>query len=312
MNSTSINDSFVLIYESWFLPIDVITNVCILIGIILALVFFIFILHDKTCHTVPMLLVGNSCFIGIIFGIVMYAMNLFKLLNDVQQNVYRDFFCNCRGYLGYATCSILNFSYFLQAMYRYVRVVYPNRLFYQTAKFQLLLIVLTWLFGIFYPFHFLFTGEILYDIRNQICQLPLHLSFSIIYMANFAYMTPVALTFIVYMKLVYYVKKMGKRITPANVLSRAKKDLQMVKRTVVLVSILIIYCLPYAVFIFLSFIITIPTYHFRISYVFIDASYLFVMIILFQFTDPLKTSIKRKFLRPQNDIAPTVIATIIS
>jgi hypothetical protein len=46
----------------------------------------------------------------------------------------------------------------------------------------------------------------------------------------------------------------------------------------------------------------IPKYHFRISYIFIDASYLFVMIALFQFTDPLKTSIMKKLNRQPNII----------
>jgi hypothetical protein len=188
-------------------------------------------------------------------------------------------------------------SYLLQAIYRFIRIVYPTRLFYQSVKFQLFLICLTWIFGYLYPIVFLVRGEILYNIDNQICQLPLHLSFSIIYMANFAYITPVFLTMIIYLKLVRYVKAMSVRVTLVNTLSRARRELKMVRRTVILVSILIVYCFPYAMFIFLSFFIVIPKYHFRISYVFIDASYLFVMIALFQFTDPLKASIMKTIHR---------------
>lgn len=294
-------------FEPWFIPIDISTNICIILSLILSTIFFIIIIHDKTCRTIPMLLVGNSCLIGIVFGIVIYSMSLFRLLNDIKHIEYKDFFCSFRGYIGYASCSTLNFSFFLQAMYRFLKIIYPTRLYFQSAKFQLFLICLTWIFGILYPLAFLFAGEILYNVPNQICQLPLHLSFSIIYMANFAYIIPVSLTMLIYLKLVLYVKKMGQRVAPVNKLNRARRELKMLQRTVILISILIIYCLPYATFIFLSFFITIPKYHFRISYVFIDSSYLFVMIALFQFTDPLKASIMKKLNRKPNMILPTVI-----
>jgi len=302
-----LNNSSTPNLESWFIPIDILTNLCIILSLILAIIFFGIIIFDKTCRTIPMMLVTNSCLAGIVFGILIFSMNLFRLLNDLKKIPYQDSLCSFRGYFGYASCSILNFSYLLQAIYRFIRVVYPTRLFYQSARFQLVLICSTWIFGFLYPIAFLFTGEIVYNVDNQICQLPLHLSFSIIYMANFAYITPVFLTMIIYLKLVFYVKKMSKRVVPVNRLSRARQELEMVRRTVILVSILIIYCLPYAILIFLSFFIVIPIYHFRISYVFIDASYLFVIIVLFQFTDPLKTSIKKKICKRTNSVLPTTI-----
>mgnify|MGYP007031396489 CR=1 FL=1 len=76
---------------------------------------------------------------------------------------------------------------------------------------------LTWIFGFTFAFHFLLTNEIIYNIKNQICQLRLYFSVSIIYMASFAYIIPVLLTFIV------YVRCMNQYIAPVNVLSRVKK-----------------------------------------------------------------------------------------
>jgi hypothetical protein len=125
-------------------------------------------------------------------------------------------------------------------------------------------------------------------------------------MANFAYITPVSLTMFIYLKLVLYVKEMSERVTPVNTLNRAKRELKMVRRTAILVSILIAYCFPYAMFIFLSFFMTTPKYDSRISSIFISTSYLFVMITLFQFTDPLKTSIMSKINRRLNLVIPTI------
>ena len=295
-----LNDSSAIARPFWFIPIDVIIIFCITSSLILAIVFFFIITIDKKCRTVPMLLVGNSYLIGIIFGISIFSINLFRLINDLYHRTSADIFCNFRGYMSYATCSILNFSFCLQAIYRFLRIIYPRRLIFQSWKFQFFLICSTWIFGIVYPMIFLFTNEIIYNLENQICQLPLRLSFLIIYMANSAYIIPVSLTMIIYLKLVYHVRKMTRRVIPVNTLDRARRDLKMLRRTVILVSILIVYCLPYATFIFCSFFLQLPKYHFRISCAFIDTSYLFVMIALFQFTDPLKASI-RKLLRRQTN-----------
>lgn len=99
---------------------------------------------------------------------------------------------------------------------------------------------------------------------------------------------------------------MTQHVTPVTTLNRAKRELKMLRRTMILVSILIIYCLPYATFIFCSLFVQLPKYHFRISYLFIDTSHLFVMIALFQFTDPLKTSMKN-LLRKQINQAGTLV-----
>ena len=285
-------------FESWFIPLGILPIVCIVLGMMLATLFLLRIIYDRTCHTMPMLFVGNSCFIGIIFGALILGMRVFTLNNDLQQIEYRDLFCNFRGYFGYATCSIQNSSYLLQALYRYLLVVYPNRLLFQTLKFQLFLIISTWLFGFLYPLIFMFNGELLYNVDNHICQLPLHLSFSIIYMANFAYMTPVSLTMIVYVKLVRYVHRMSRNVVSANTMQRAERELKMVRRTVILVSILFILCFPYALFIFLSFVTAIHKYHFRIAYIFLDVSYLFMIVAIFMFTDPLKASLVGKRVQP--------------
>jgi len=307
-----VTNSSILNVELWFIPIDILTLVGIILGIVLAIIFFITIIHDKTCHTVPMMLTANSYLIGILFGILILSLCAFTLNNDLKKIEYIDILCSFRGYLGYALCSIQNFSYFLQAIYRFVVIMYPSHVFWQTVKFQLFLIFLTWIFGFLYPIAFLFTGEIIYNIDNQICQLPLRLSFSIIYMASFAYIIPVSLTMLTYLKLVLYVKQMSKHVTPVNTLLRAKRELKMVRRTFILVSILFILCFPYAMFIFLSFIMNIPKYHFRISYIFLDTAYIFVIIAVFQFTDPLKAAIMKKMNRRLTTVAPTMTVPTVA
>ena len=68
----------------------------------------------------------------------------------------------------------------------------------------------------------------------------------------------------------------------------------MVRRILILITILIGLCFPFTVIMFMDFFDKAPKYHFRIAYIFIDGSILSVMISLFQFTDPLKASIIKR------------------
>ncbi|CAF4218739.1 unnamed protein product, partial [Rotaria sordida] len=106
--------------------------------------------------------------------------------------------------------------------------------------------------------------------------------------------------------LVRYVKGMSKRVTPVNVLARAEKELRIVQRTVIIVTILLALGVPYTIIIFMSFFTNPPKYHFRIAFIFIDVSVAFMMIALFKFTDLLRTSLMRRV----NGRANMVVATI--
>ncbi|CAF5149775.1 unnamed protein product [Rotaria sp. Silwood1] len=95
---------------------------------------------------------------------------------------------------------------------------------------------------------------------------------------------------IIYIKLVRYVRDMNKRVTSANVLARAERELKMVRNIVTISTILVILGLPYAIFILMSFFTTIPKYHFRIAFIFIDISTTATIIALFKTTDVIKAA----------------------
>jgi hypothetical protein len=99
---------------------------------------------------------------------------------------------------------------------------------------------------------------------------------------------------------------MSKRTTTGNTLSRAERELKMIVRILRLISILLSAGLPYAIIIFMSFFNSAPKYSFRIAYIFMDVSLLFVMIVLFQNTDLVMTFIRKKLNRPSNTIVAAV------
>jgi hypothetical protein len=237
MNSSSfikqevyVNNSVMITIELWFIPFNIIMIMCSTLVIILATFFLFIIVLDKTCHTVTMMLIANSCLAELICGTVIFSMNVYSFQNDLNQLPYQDSLCVFRGYLSLSSCAIQNYSFLLQSIYRYTTVVYPNSLFWKSARTQILLIVLTWILAFAYPFPFIFTGEYVYDADNGLCQIPLRLSFSIVFVVFIIYVIPINMIMLIYSNLVRYVKKISKHVTSANILLRAQRELQIYTR----------------------------------------------------------------------------------
>jgi hypothetical protein len=279
--------------ESWFIPLDILLIICAILAMIVAILFLFLIIVDKRCHTVPMMLIGNSCLSVFVFGSILVSIYIFTLENDLKQIQYQDSLCVFRAYFLCVSAALLNYSFFLQSIYRYMNVVYPNRLFWRSVRFEVLSICLKWIFALVYPIVFMFTDDIIYNVDNQVCQFPLRFSFAIIYVSLCAYIIPVLVIMFIYLKLVRYVHRMSKRVIPANTLSHAQRELKMVRRTMILITILIVVCFPYELFVLMAFFNSAPKYYFRIASVFFDASLLSIMIALFRFTDPLKISLMK-------------------
>ncbi|CAF4326550.1 unnamed protein product, partial [Adineta steineri] len=84
---------------------------------------------------------------------------------------------------------------------------------------------------------------------------------------------------------------MNTHVTPINTLLRARRELKMIRRTVILITIVVTVCFPYQLFFIMSLFNRKPKYNFRIAYVFGDISILCVIITVFIFTDRLKASV---------------------
>jgi hypothetical protein len=292
--------------ESWFIPFDIVLIVLSIFSIVICVCILLIMIFDKTFYTVPMMLIGNLCLTVLMFSCGLLSYSIFTLENDLKQIESSDSYCIIRSFLTYGSGTTMDYSYLLQSIYRYVIVVYPNNLFLQSFRFQFLLICLTWIGGYVYLIPYVSTGQIVYNVDNQICQAGLRLSFPLMFLLVYAYIFPMLLVLLIYLKLFLVVKEMSKHVTPINTLVRARKQLKMVRRTVILIIPGMTVCFPYAIFIVISFFISPPKYHLRICYLFINVSVLLVMIAVFQFTESLKTSSMKKLKRRPNIVIPWI------
>ncbi|CAF1378834.1 unnamed protein product [Adineta ricciae] len=299
------NSSEVLNTE-WLIPVDILKIFCANCVLLISIIFLLGIIFDKACHTIPMALVFNSCLSTLFFSLVLIGTLICTLINDFKRITYQDSLCTFRTYLTYVAYTIINYSFLLQAIHRYVVVVYPLRLFFQSKQTQIVAISCTWLCAFVYPFVFIFNGEIIYDDYNQMCRLRFDLSFSVIYAGCFAYIIPITIIVILYIGLVRHVQGMNLRITCSNTLHRAHQQLQMIQRIVLIVMILLTTGLPYVVFITLSFVDHRWKYFLRVADLFVSISMILVLIALYQCTEPLQKAMKNIIQRHTN----TVVAHI--
>jgi hypothetical protein len=210
------NISITRVVEPWFIPLDIFSIICTIFAVGLATLFLLVIIFDKRCHTVPMMLIANTCLAELICGIDIFAMNVFSLVNDLKQTQYQDSLCVFRGYLSLSLPAIQYYSFVLEAAYRYTIVIYPNNLVRNSLRTQILLIGAAWMLGFVFPLPFIFTGDYTYDVENQLCQIPLRLSFSLIFTVFCVYLAPINMIIFIYLKLIRYVKETSKRVTPVN------------------------------------------------------------------------------------------------
>ena len=92
----------------------------------------------------------------------------------------------------------------------------------------------------------------------------------------------------IYLKLVQYVRRMNQLITPVNQYLRIQREFVMVRRIVMLLSVLITLGLPYTIFFLMSFFTNPPRYYFRWAFLSVDVSLACVIIVLLQFSDSIK------------------------
>ncbi|CAF1180943.1 unnamed protein product [Adineta steineri] len=300
------SNTSIIINQSWFIPIDILLLTCLFLAILMSLLFFFIVLTDKTCHTVPLILVAHSCFASFLLTIILFWATIITFHNDLKQIYYQDLFCIFRGYMTYVTFFGLYYSYLLQSIYSYITVIYPTRLFWRSIKIQFFLIILIWIFAFIFACPVIVTNEIKYLIDDQVCQMPFHLSIVAIYNIVYIYIIPISGIMFIYLKLIRYVREMNKRVTLVNTLLRAQRELKMVYRIVILISILLIVSVPYTIFVFMGFFILTPKYSFRIALTFAEASLVFVMIALFKFTEPVRTSIMKRIRQRSHVVTPTM------
>ena len=291
--------------EQWFIPLDIVMIASTLFIILLTSIFLLAIVMDKNCHTTPMMLIANTCLAMFVLGCNRLGMNIFTVTNDLKRLRTADSLCALRGYIVNSSYALVMFSFALHAFYRYMVVVHPFRLLWVSLRCQLFLIILTWMFSFCCSLVALCFGKIVYNADNQTCQVPLRFSYAMVFALFYTYMIPILMIAGMYIRLVFYVKAIRERAGASSALVRTRREVKMVRSTVIVVGTLIGAGFPYMIFILMDFFEAPWMFDFRIGFAFIDVLMPSTMLAVYQFNDPLRMSITKRLTVRINRITAT-------
>ena len=240
---------------------------------------------------VSTLLESNTFFTALVYSAAHFsiAVSVFRgdlaVKNGIREALSNSF-CIPSALVFYSGCALLYYSYVLQAVQRFSRIVLYDYRWLHRRRIQLLFIALQWSFcilGTLIPL--LTTDQLKYDVHMNMCIIPIRSSGWTMYYAIFCYSIPLMLLAFFYQRLIEYILTARRRVSAClisgSVVVAAQRQLTLIRRVIALVSILTLSGLPYCAFIFMGFWTDPPVYQFRISFFCVDLALASVVCTMF-------------------------------
>ena len=95
------NNSTTIDSQSWFIPCGILMIVSSTFTIAGNVIFLSVMIFDRTCHTVSMMLMGNTCLSLLMFTSMRISMASFTLHNDLKGIEYQYSSCTFLAYMIY-------------------------------------------------------------------------------------------------------------------------------------------------------------------------------------------------------------------
>ncbi|CAF4463202.1 unnamed protein product [Rotaria sp. Silwood2] len=269
------------------------------IALVVSLIYLIVIILLQGRNLSASSLLASNTFLSALtyssahFAIAISALRSDIVVTDGVRNRLYNRFCMSSAFVFYGGCALLYYSYVIEAMQRFARVVLYDYRWLHKRRVQLLFIIFQWLFCILGTFMPLFiTNQLQYDIYMNMCIIPIRSSGWTMYYAIFCYTLPLVLIVIFYHHLIQYIITVRSRVSACrisgSVVVTAQRQLTLIQRVIVLVSILIAGGLPYIAFIFMGFWMDPPVYQFRISFLCVDIALASVVCAMFCYSKDIK------------------------
>lgn len=219
------------------------------------LIFTMIIYGQRKIQDVSILLVLNTCLAAFLTSCttcIMTSSNLFGgyLMNNLT-------FCYIWGFLYDVLECAIYYSYCLQSLYRLCRVVFYKKKYLISFSIYMKLCIGQWLF----TFLLLLPTAFLYYIRlptETFCLVPYTDIHGQIYLIIALYLIPLVTIIVVYIWITTFIRNTSK-VSTAIILTQQRqrnlRDLAIIKRLVLLISILIVLRFPTIIFIIYGLIV---------------------------------------------------------
>lgn len=235
--------------------------VSIIIGVCTTIFLFSLMLFHRSIikiDKVSYLLSANSYIAFIISSPFFLEMSLNSIYGEFHPDISFDGWnCRFKGYVLYITGSVYFFSFLIQSIYRFCRIVYPTRIEFQSLRPYVILSISQWIFAATLQLPSYFLRVIQYLPNDYHCQFdPTDLSGSLLGL-SILFLIPFMLTLICYLYTMYYVRVRTTALITINQYRNVRRDLIVLSRLVFLFTFLTAVGLPHVV---IPFVYTITGY----------------------------------------------------
>ncbi|CAF2720055.1 unnamed protein product [Rotaria sp. Silwood2] len=212
-------------------------------AVIISITILILVQRTKPrLHTIRHLLMCNTCVASILYCIV--QTNNFIFLIFIP-SVTSDIYCRWRAYFAYFTISAITYSFLIQAISRLFISIFSakyKRLI--TFKTHYILIIIKWFTVIIIPLPAVITEDI-YHRPSKLCWVPVKNIIHTSYAYVTYYIIPTLFICMIYIFIYHQVKqaKNGARHL-LRLMRREKRDLELLRNILILISIYLIGGIP--------------------------------------------------------------------
>jgi hypothetical protein len=172
----------------------------------------------------------------------MYGHNLY---GDLHSNTsFDNEWCYARAYLLHVGISLLYFSYFLHAIFRFFCVVLFKHKQLQTFRFIVLLILLQWLISFLLTTPVAVLRHFQYVPLYFYCEIILSDNQGLLLLSILTYLLPMTGIGSIYVYILYYMKKSSSHSTLQSRQGANQRDLSVIRRILILIGLLITLAFP--------------------------------------------------------------------
>ncbi len=290
--------------NSWTI-INIVLNIITLFNTIFTVIFslgilLIIIIFHRQRRSIPILLTGHTCLAILLSAIMLASMSissLFGYIGIYLQEQDDTIWCYWRGFFIHGFLCSLYDAFGLQALFRFFRVLFYRHKILHTFKLYCIIIPFLMIFSLMCISPVLFWNDVVYLPLEFYCQTPFTNLRAILYIAARLYGFPLIILFGTYWYLLKYVRQTSLLAITNNARHRAQnnlRDLIVIKRLLIILILLVLLGLPAMIFLFM-FIFTgylIPVTY-RISWLSVSFSLVFLTFVLVKYTNPLRMTVQR-------------------
>jgi hypothetical protein len=196
---------------------------------------------DRTAH-----LLSLNMYISLCIGCaIMLNIYCYTLYGHLHINISFDGqWCYIKAYLFYVSGCGFFYSYLLQAIYRFCRIVFYRKPALQSFKLYVYGIIIQWILSFLQVIPVLLLGTFEYLPYDYHCQIPIHNILGLIIGLSLVHMIPVSLTTICYIYTMVYFRRISTRVRSIRQQAKDCRDFVAFTRVFVLLGVIITSGMP--------------------------------------------------------------------